>query len=354
MSLPSRARRMRPRGKILPRNHPGMAAPGQMDTGPPRAVGLLDLPVELLVHVLEHLIATRDLGRAGCVCRAWRAGDSPVERVLRRRIEARGGAVFSALPPMAAASITHRLCLLDSIGAVQAVLGVMSLSDTVSAAVDAHGHLCVWGTLGSFDDNDDDDDDDDAGVPIFSYETPTVVDTARIERVSVGYHHILALTDTGEVLSFGGGDCGQLGHGDEEDQLAPKMIEALRGVRVVAIAAGGYHSMVLTDEGTVLSFGYSWFGQLGHGDEEDQLVPKVIKALRGTRVMAIAAGRYHSTVLTNEGNVLSFGWGWFGQLGHGDTERQLVPKVIAGLPRRSRQGPLGGRQRSLVEYMILN
>ncbi len=115
-------------------------------------MGLYRLLAELQERVLEHLSSTRDLGRAACVCRAWRAGDSPVERVLRRRIKARGGAASYALPPVAESSVkpmTHRLCLLDSISAAQAVSGVMSMGSTASAAVDVDGHLCVWGELSS-------------------------------------------------------------------------------------------------------------------------------------------------------------------------------------------------------------
>ena len=85
------------------------------------------------------------------------------------------------------------------------------------------------------------------------------------------------------------------------------MIEALRDRRVVAIAACGAYSMVLTDEGEVLSFGGGEDGQLGHGDRKDQLVPKVIEALRGMRVVAMALGSKHSMVLIDEGIVLSFG-----------------------------------------------
>ena len=133
-----------------------MAEPGQRSTARPRAVGLLDLPDELIDRVLMQLSSVRDLGRAGCVCRAWRGGDSPVVRVLRQRIEARGGAVSAALPPVAAAFIApmaHQLCLLDSIGAAQAVSGAMSPGGA-SAAVDARVSLCVSGELYSDDDPD--------------------------------------------------------------------------------------------------------------------------------------------------------------------------------------------------------
>ena len=143
-------------------------------------MGLYMLLAELHERVLENLPSTRDLGRAACVCRAWRAGDSPVERVLRRRIKARGGAASYALPPVAEGSVkpmTHRLCLLDSISAAQAVLGVMSMGSTASAAVDVDGHLCVWGEISSAAQN---------AEPIFSYKTPTVVQTDRVKCVSCG------------------------------------------------------------------------------------------------------------------------------------------------------------------------
>ena len=123
--------------------HPEMAAPGRMGTAP-CAFQLLKLPNELIDRVFEKLSSVRDFGRAGCVCRAWRAGDSPIVRVLRRRIEARGGAVSAASE---AASTSHRMCLLSSISVAQAAFGCVSAGGEASAAVDADGHLCVWGCL---------------------------------------------------------------------------------------------------------------------------------------------------------------------------------------------------------------
>ena len=51
----------------------------------------------------------------------------------------------------------------------------------------------------------------------------------------------------------------------------------LSGVRVVGIAAGGYHSIALAADGRVFTFGRGMHGQLGHGDEEDQLTPRVVE-----------------------------------------------------------------------------
>ena len=136
----------------------------------------------------------------------------------------------------------------------------------------------MWGTV-----NGNDGFLPDYGANCFHSPSPTLITTpssTRIERVAVGDSHVLALTHTGAVLTFGCGGSGVLGHGDEAWQFVPKVIEALRNVRVMAIAAGYKHSMVLTDEGEVLSFGYGGYGQLGHGDQADQLVPKVISGLQ--------------------------------------------------------------------------
>ena len=286
-----------------------------------RSLGLHALPDELLALALSFLASTRDLGRADCVCRAWHAAGSPVERALILRIQARG-ALVPAARPAGAGSLIQWLCWLEILNAAQGSSDIVGAGTTLSAAVDAHGRLCVWGDV------------TDREELIFDCPVPSVVTPfvgVRVERVSVGEAHLLALTDTGEVLSFGAGRLLQLGHGDAVHRREPKVIETLRGVRVVAIAAGDCHNMVLTDEGVVLSFGPGLYGRLGHADEEDQLRPKAIEALRDKRVVAMAAGGGHSLVLTDRGDVFSFGYGREGQLGHGDRADQLEPKRIEAL-----------------------
>ena len=71
--------------------------------------------------------------------------------------------------------------------------------------------------------------------------------------------------------SWGYGDDGRLGHGDEQSQL-PKKIEAFAGQRVVAVSAGDEHSLAITADGAAWSYGAA--GQLGHGNEQCQLLPK--------------------------------------------------------------------------------
>ena len=173
----------------------------------------------------------------------------------------------------------------------------------------------------------------------------------RVLAVAAGGGHSLVLTQAGAVLSFGwgttlaGSSC--LGHGNEQDQRLPKVIEALRGQRATAVAAGECHSLVLTADGTVYSFGAGECGQLGHGDEEDHLLPTAVEALRGQHVVACSAGDHHSLMLTQAGVVLSCGAGEHGQLGHGDAATQLRPKAVEALRGESVRAVVAAKHHSL-------
>ena len=169
----------------------------------------------------------------------------------------------------------------------------------------------------------------------------------RVVQVAAGEYHSLFLTEGGAVLSCGDGDHGPLGHGDEETQLVPKPVAALEGWCVVQVAAGGAHSLFLAEGGAVLSCGYGCDRQLGHGDKETQLVPKVVVALEGRRVVQVAAGDYHSLFLAEGGAVLSCGEGAYGPLGHGDEYNQLVPKLVAALEGRCVVQVAAGKNHSL-------
>jgi len=146
--------------------------------------------------------------------------------------------------------------------------------------------------------------------------------------VSAGGEHSLALTADGALWSWGEGIFGRLGHGDQQNQLLPKKIEAFADQRVVAVSAGVFHSIAISADGSVWSWGYGGAGWLGHSDMQNQLLPKKVEALGGHRVVAGSAGGSHSFALTADGAVWSWGYGGDGRLGHGDTQIQLLPKKI--------------------------
>jgi len=156
---------------------------------------------------------------------------------------------------------------------------------------------------------------------------PSALGGERAVSVSVREYHSLALTADGAVWTWGMGYSGQLGHGDEQNQLLAKKIEAFAGRRVVALSAV-YYSLALTADGAVWSWGNGAYGRLGHGDWQEQLLPKKVEAFAGQRVVAVSAGESHSLAITADGAVWSWGGGDYGKLGHGDQQSQLLPKKI--------------------------
>ncbi len=99
------------------------------------------------------------------------------------------------------------------------------------------------------------------------------------------------------------------------------------------MSAGGLHSLALTADGAVWCWGWGDNGQLGHGDQETQLLPKKVEACAGRRAAAASAGAYHSLARTADGAVFTWGKGEDARLGHGEAlSKQLLPKKVEAWP----------------------
>jgi len=83
-------------------------------------------------------------------------------------------------------------------------------------------------------------------------------------------HLELVVSKGGTVLCVGQGDTGQIGLGPDVMEAAkPKVVTSINGSSVLAICAGGMHSLALTKEGVVYSFGCNDDGALGRITEDD-------------------------------------------------------------------------------------
>uniref|UniRef100_A0A8W8L1M9 HECT-type E3 ubiquitin transferase n=1 Tax=Magallana gigas TaxID=29159 RepID=A0A8W8L1M9_MAGGI len=156
-----------------------------------------------------------------------------------------------------------------------------------------------------------------------------------IKKVAVhsGGRHSLALTTDGKVFSWGEGDDGKLGHFSRWNCDKPRLIEALKSKRVRDIACGSSHSAAITSNGDLYTWGLGEYGRLGHGDNTTQLKPKQVKALAHERVVQVACGSRdaQTLALTDEGKVYSWGDGDFGKLGRGGSEGCNVPHEVERL-----------------------
>lgn len=183
----------------------------------------------------------------------------------------------------------------------------------------------------------------------------------------------------------------------------PRVIESLRGVEVVDIAAGGAHSACITASGELFTWGKGRYGRLGHGDSEDQLKPKLVSdprrskrrihlfihpgtkrppgrgvssasqsshpshlphtddtwlmfatsvrlvqvdALQGHRVIDVACGSgdAQTLCLTDDDMVWSWGDGDYGKLGRGGSDGCKIPMKVKKFAQRSRLGVSGRRR----------
>ncbi|CAG5933897.1 unnamed protein product [Menidia menidia] len=101
-----------------------------------------------------------------------------------------------------------------------------------------------------------------------------------------------------EVWSWGRGQHGQLGHGDNLDRQQPLCIKSLNGKEVVRVAAGADHSVALTAQSQMFSWGRNSSGQLGHM-ETPSTVPRLAKLSEGIRVWDASAGQSHTLLLAD-------------------------------------------------------
>ena len=79
--------------------------------------------------------------------------------------------------------------------------------------------------------------------------------------------HLAAWSSDGKVWTWGRGCYGQLGHGDYEDQAVPRRVDELekKGVVVVGVALGHHHTVAWTNEGELFTWGSDRDHQLGKG-----------------------------------------------------------------------------------------
>jgi alpha-tubulin suppressor-like RCC1 family protein len=166
------------------------------------------------------------------------------------------------------------------------------------------------------------------GTPANSTSTPVQVSNlSGLKGIDAGDRHSLALKTDGTVWAWGSNEFGQLGDGTPTSSDTPINVSSLSGIQ--AIAAGDDHSLALQTDGTVWIWGHNDFGQLGDGTSgTDRKTPVKVSNLSG--VKAIAAGGKHSLALKTDGTVWTWGYNYYGQLGDGTTTNSSTPVQVSG------------------------
>ena len=174
------------------------------------------------------------------------------------------------------------------------------------------------------------------GVTEGNQSTPKKVngclESKKVVFVASNGNHSACITEDGDTYTWGEGQYGRLGHGDERNVSSPKLVAGLEGKKAKEVACGGRHTMVCTEDGKVYSFGDGRQGQLGHCNFEKKLTPTLIKTpLEGMCIVEVACGWTHSMALASDGCLYSWGNGEDGRLGHGSDKRYCIPSVVQSL-----------------------
>ncbi|KAF3449091.1 hypothetical protein FNV43_RR09815 [Rhamnella rubrinervis] len=152
-----------------------------------------------------------------------------------------------------------------------------------------------------------------------------------VKEIACGGRHSAIITDAGGLLTFGWGLYGQCGNGSTHDQLRPTCVNSLSGIQVKTIAAGLWHTLCISVEGHVYAFGGNQFGQLGTGVDQAETLPRLLDSpsLENKHAKMVSCGARHSVIVTEEGQLFSWGWNKYGQLGLGDSVDRNIPSQVS-------------------------
>ncbi|KAN0034990.1 hypothetical protein ACTFIV_001530 [Dictyostelium citrinum] len=150
----------------------------------------------------------------------------------------------------------------------------------------------------------------------------------KIKNVSGGRRHTLILTKDGKVYSYGIGSEYQLGHGDNENRSEPTEIVELSNKGIIKVVSGWGHSLALSNDGKLYSWGFSNDSQTGHGFLVDSPIksPKLIQS--EFKFKNVFSGSDFVIAITDQGELITFGSNEFGQLGNGTIMNEPFPTNI--------------------------
>uniref|UniRef100_UPI00398F75FA RCC1 domain-containing protein 1 isoform X2 n=1 Tax=Pristiophorus japonicus TaxID=55135 RepID=UPI00398F75FA len=195
-------------------------------------------------------------------------------------------------------------------------------------------------------------------------------------KLALGTEHALLLSFDWTVYSWGSGRHGQLGHGSVEDVAEPSIVEALHGLAMAEVATGAWHSVSASASGDLYVWGWNESGQLGlptkSRSEGNHRKPSRHKRLSGegsptlsdasdtatkstdkeaaggdlnvfisiqpfpalldlpeeSEVSKVSCGSRHTAAITRGGKLFTWGWGNYGQLGHGQTDSSDLARLV--------------------------
>eukprot|EP01015_Nassula_variabilis_P027352 TRINITY_DN558_c0_g1_i5.p1 TRINITY_DN558_c0_g1~~TRINITY_DN558_c0_g1_i5.p1 ORF type:complete len:391 (-),score=79.87 TRINITY_DN558_c0_g1_i5:30-1202(-) len=219
----------------------------------------------------------------------------------------------------------------------------ISCNSGVSAAITKQGEIFTWGRS--------------KGGSLGHGETyssllnvPTVIESLKgkkFVKISAGYQHMAAISENGELYTWGNPDHGKLGHSanqmkplnmrerdfsprNRQDIPVPNKVDLFHDKKIIDVDCGQLHTIALTEDGQVYTWGSKSKGVLGYDTDNDQNPPQLVTELADKKVVRVSSGADFNLALTADGKVYGWGNNSFGQLGNAGTLYFTKPTKIKG------------------------
>ncbi|XP_023850324.1 serine/threonine-protein kinase Nek9 [Salvelinus sp. IW2-2015] len=166
-----------------------------------------------------------------------------------------------------------------------------------------------------------------------------------VRQVSCGDNHVVVLTHSGDIYSWGCGEHGRLGLDCEDDFNSPMQVEIPKGAIISSVSCGLDGTFFLTESGKVLACGNNDLNKLGLNlgvsglknlpGEAYQGIPytttlTLVKQLARYKIQVISAGKTHTAAIDERGRLMTFGCNKYGQLGVKDFKKHQGVQLLLG------------------------
>ena len=163
----------------------------------------------------------------------------------------------------------------------------------------------------------------------------------RIVSVECGYRAMAAVTARGRLFMCGNlprlpdADRPASGH-RWEDVWTPLETRLPDGLLVRSASCGNAHFAAVSTCGALFTWGNGSNGQLGHGSTASESLPRQVLPLQAEKIIAVSCGVSMTAAVAESGALYTWGDGGHGRLGHGKLQRCILPRKVTLPPRHGR------------------